>query len=700
MTSYLGNHQFGVGIPCGGEGIVHSVNRLLELKGDQNTTTMLLIDFTNAFNIVDRTAMLNEVRIRCPSISKWVEFCYAHPAKLYYNESILFSAQGVQQGDPLGPLLFSLVLQPLVTKISSTCKLDLHAWYLDDDTLIGDTLEVPKGLQIIQQDGPARGLCLNIRKTEIYWPTPDPRCCEDGVFPSAVGRHVDGVKLLGGPVSTNNQYCSDIISARIDKTTHLMDCIKRLKDPQSELLLLRNCAGVSKLYFTMKTTRPSVLQRSRLQFDQHLIRYLQHLITGDGPGFGPLQQRIATLPFADGGLGIYTMADTTKYCYIASCLQTRQLQSSILQCTTDPSPNFQEALDDYVSTCDLFPATFNINDFTPQPMHQLASRYFEVVTRNMRTSYTLSTRDSILWQCNKKPHAQDYLKAIPIQGLNQSIGPRQFRSVLQYRLGIPIFEENSTCSCCKREMDRFGDHTIHCASEVGLKYRHDMVRDLFVELCYKAGVAARKEASLGLTSNTNTPLKPADIMVFNWENGKDTCFDVTGVSPFSKGGNRSFTPGHAISAAITRKRNKYASLCLTHGYEFGVLSFSTLGELDDDIIVLVNRLKNCMESHDVNNNLGSSLFHRLVSLDMNFCSNVVLNRVDKTFQLIDKIQELHDPQCELLLLRNCTGVSRLYFSIRTTCPKAIQNVATRFDDYLMQYLRRLIVGDGAGFGLV
>lgn len=32
MTTYLGNHQFGVGIPGGGEGILHAANRLLELK--------------------------------------------------------------------------------------------------------------------------------------------------------------------------------------------------------------------------------------------------------------------------------------------------------------------------------------------------------------------------------------------------------------------------------------------------------------------------------------------------------------------------------------------------------------------------------------------------------------------------------------------------------------------------------------------
>ena len=42
---------------------------------------------------------------------------------------------GVQQGDPLGPLLFSLVLNILVSEIvlePGCANLLYHAWYLDD----------------------------------------------------------------------------------------------------------------------------------------------------------------------------------------------------------------------------------------------------------------------------------------------------------------------------------------------------------------------------------------------------------------------------------------------------------------------------------------------------------------------------------------------------------------------------------------
>ena len=152
----------------GGEAILHAVNRFIEDRGGEEGLSMLLVDFKNAFNLVDREVMLQEVRLRCPAISRWVEFCYSSPARLYYREHTLWSHQGVQQGDPLGPLLFALVLHPLICKIRDSFSLSFQAWYLDDGTIIGDTLVVGKALELIMADGPRRGLHLNVGKTEVF----------------------------------------------------------------------------------------------------------------------------------------------------------------------------------------------------------------------------------------------------------------------------------------------------------------------------------------------------------------------------------------------------------------------------------------------------------------------------------------------------------------------------------------------------
>ncbi|GJY89780.1 hypothetical protein Tco_0504976, partial [Tanacetum coccineum] len=135
INTYLHDFsQFGVGIPGGCEAVVHSVNRLIESKGNEVGLSMLLVDFKNAFN-------------PC----RWVFYL----RKTGYDAAIfsLGLSSGVQQGDPLGPLLFALALHPLVQTINQSCELTLQAWYLDDDTIVGDTLMVAKALDIIKTDG-------------------------------------------------------------------------------------------------------------------------------------------------------------------------------------------------------------------------------------------------------------------------------------------------------------------------------------------------------------------------------------------------------------------------------------------------------------------------------------------------------------------------------------------------------------------
>src|SRR6266487_829484 len=222
MTKYLNDFQFGVGIPSGAEAILHSANMVLSQRHEDGSLAMLTIDFSNAFNMVDRSALLQEVRVRCPYISLWVEFLYGQAARLYLGDDHIMAATGVQQGDPLGPLLFALVLHPLIHKIIDNCKLLFHAWYFDDETIIGDSEEVAKSLDIIRETGPGLGLLLNIRKTEIFWPSCDGRKLHKGLFPSDIGRPLSGVKLLGGAVSRDKYFIEEVAMKRAVRAVELI----------------------------------------------------------------------------------------------------------------------------------------------------------------------------------------------------------------------------------------------------------------------------------------------------------------------------------------------------------------------------------------------------------------------------------------------------------------------------------------------
>ncbi|GKA66801.1 reverse transcriptase domain-containing protein, partial [Tanacetum coccineum] len=411
LDDYLDGLQFGVGESEGSEAILHAVSHLIERHGYDVGFSMLLVDFKNVFNLVDREVMLREYRLRCPAISRWVEFCYSNPARLYYREHTLWSCQGVQQGDPLGPLVFALVLHPLICKIRDSFTLSLQAWYLDDGTVVGDTLVVGKVLELIMKDGPRYGLHLNVDKTEVFWPKEDPRSRLTGVFPSNIARPMHGVKLLGGPASVDHDFCSQLVMKRVVKTIRLMDVVAKINDPQCELLLLRSCTGISKLYFSMRTCPPRVFESAQRSFDMALRSSLERIVTASGPGFGDWQWRIATLPFAFGGLRVYSAGDVLNYVFLASRLQYARLQTKLLRQTGAIAfgPNFDDAL-----------CVFNTSmetDFLSNPSEIMA-----------------------LWKSQREEHTSDWLRTVPISGLGQTMNDCS-------RFFVGEFMETMSVSC-------------------------------------------------------------------------------------------------------------------------------------------------------------------------------------------------------------------------------------------------------------
>src|SRR6218665_2703648 len=76
------------------------------------------LDISNAFNSLCRVRMMSAVNSLIPEIAPYCHLAYAEKSQLQYRSFTIQSEVGPQQGDPLGPLLFCLPLQPILVKLS------------------------------------------------------------------------------------------------------------------------------------------------------------------------------------------------------------------------------------------------------------------------------------------------------------------------------------------------------------------------------------------------------------------------------------------------------------------------------------------------------------------------------------------------------------------------------------------------------
>ena len=164
------NTQFGVG-----KGVEKALIELegIELKHDDDDKCLVKLDLSNAFNSVSRVAFLTELYANnhLRHLFQLVDALYGKPSEVLLTRpdgelvGKIHQEEGTRQGDVLALLLFCLGLNAIGVDF---IKRELpHIMYVDDITLKVPLKIVPVLLAHLSDQLKARGLRLNVSKTQI-----------------------------------------------------------------------------------------------------------------------------------------------------------------------------------------------------------------------------------------------------------------------------------------------------------------------------------------------------------------------------------------------------------------------------------------------------------------------------------------------------------------------------------------------------
>jgi hypothetical protein len=294
---FLLPYQFGVGSKGGVEPVVRAVERALEGNLDRPYTHLTSLDFSNAFNTVDRRDIAEGLRQYAPILYRAGRWAYSCTSSLVLSSPegrhIITSAQGVRQGDPMRPLMFSLGIRSLLRDPDR-----LILAYLDDIYILSpDDKALEETLAFFDERQPSIRL--------------NPTKCKSLALEDI---RTNGLRMLGTCVGARAAI-EQFLQEKID---HEAATVAKLINPphQHALLVLRVCVQQN-LRHLQRSLKSDDLVHLWDRLDTTLREAVAR-IRGLPRPTDQLDAAVISLPIKMGGLGILSYKTVAPHAYAAA----------------------------------------------------------------------------------------------------------------------------------------------------------------------------------------------------------------------------------------------------------------------------------------------------------------------------------------------------------------------------------------------
>ena len=529
--------QIGVATPDGASALVHAARRIsLTLSSDE---VFLKVDWRNAFNCVSRRKILSTVATTFPALARYTSAAYGSPTSLLYGDTIIPSEAGVQQGDPLGPLLFSLALVGVSNSIRPFNPI-FQGWYLDDGIIAIKANRLDEVIEQLQIAGTEIGLCLNLHKCEVIGSHQLP------VHHTCGLKNFDDWELLGVPMGSTH--------ARAMAWTKLLDAsVKKIgqigavgqTEPHVASTLLHWCGALPMMQYNLQhwdgcidLTPCDVAMRAAFPVTMDDTQWEQ-----------------AKLPIRHGGFGVPTIADRASTFCAVSAKRCEKLCGIFIS-----TPIIPDALPDFALL--LTPrAPIGVFEHLEQELSSEAPRVRNVTRKwdDEQAALVLarvSHRMKGIIQSATAPGASLWVAMPPACSEFLWLDPGLYFIAAKLRLGLPLNESGTVCPQCRQATDdTLGDHALKCMSGGRRTLAHNAIRDTVNSLLSECLLRPHRETH-PFAAN---PAARMDISVLL--DGKEYLVDIALTHPVQarSQNDAANTPGGAATAYEAVKVAEYGA---------------------------------------------------------------------------------------------------------------------------------------------
>ncbi|KAL1446386.1 hypothetical protein WDU94_005682 [Cyamophila willieti] len=580
LTDYFVPNQLGVATKQGCETAIHGA-RTYVYHPKNNSKVLLKIDFANAFNSVSRDHMLQQVKEKAPDIYPFLFQCYRSSSYLFFGNDILTSETGCQQGDPCGPLLFSLAVQPIVESMTT----EFNMWYLDDATLADSPTSVLENFEKLQNAANKMGLNVNYNKCELYMGE-DILSKEtifqtfSSIFPGIRIVLKSELSLLGSPICEEG-----FLTFTSPKVEQLELMISRLTDVNAHTayLLLKNCFMIPKLTYLLRTSPFWKFVEMMKSIDKLLHDSLQAILN---ISLVENQWNQATLPINNGGIGIRNVTDIALPAFLSSAHGVSTLVSQVLHFLDQETPIHlvDEATENWKQ----------INgDHLPEELHVQKCWDTINIQRIVLGMQPETPIDTARLKALQEKESGAWLKAFPSKNIGTFMENRSFRACMALRLGCKLVKKHK-CEC-GIVVDEKGIHGLNCTKSKGRFSRHSELNDIIHRSLASIHIPSSLEPS-GLSRDDGK--RPDGMTLVPWSHGQCLVWDSTCVNTFAETylNNTKETAGYAAEEAANRKIKKYNTIS-QQNYIFAPLAYETMGPWSKQTKSIVGKIGEGLFQH-------------------------------------------------------------------------------------------------------